>query len=95
MKEKLLKIRNFGNDQLCDDLDDVFRTLSKRYKGKSVAVEVVGAESGMSMSFFIDVDEDGAVSESYGVMSDKSDLSVRMAEAMELGSSEQEVANGS
>lgn len=62
---KAFLIRNFGDDREYDDLDSVLEALKTYYRGKSVALHVIGGKYRMVRPFFLDVSQDGQLYESY------------------------------
>lgn len=62
---KAFLIRNFGDDREYDDLDSVLEALKTYYRGKSVALHVIGGKYRMVRPFFLDVGENGELYETY------------------------------
>jgi hypothetical protein len=62
---KAFLIRNFGDDRQYDDLDSVLDALRTHYRGKSIALHIVGGRNRLVRPFFLDIGQDGELYESY------------------------------
>lgn len=58
-------IKNFGDNEYCETLEQVKNALGKRYSGLSVTV-LEKKSSGLSVPHFVDVSKQGQVTGSYG-----------------------------
>lgn len=58
-------IKNFGDNEYCETLDQVKNALARRYSGLSVTV-LEKKPSGISVPHFVDVSKQGQVTASYG-----------------------------
>ncbi len=60
----MFEIKDFGNNIKLDDPKEVIEVLSTQYVGKSVSI-VIDKKSGIKHTLYVDVSNQGALTDSY------------------------------
>lgn len=60
------KVKNFGDDSECRDLDELKLVLRERYLGKSISIVFPTQPNGILKTIFADVSSNEDISASYG-----------------------------
>jgi hypothetical protein len=60
------KVKNFGNDSLCRDVQELKKVLEQKHRGESVSIVFQKPPNGLLTTLFVDVSTEGEITNSYG-----------------------------